>query len=54
MSESAIITTNNVNLWYKEKQALESVSIKIPKNKVTALIGPSGAGSQPCSGVSTA
>jgi phosphate transport system ATP-binding protein len=44
MSESAIITTNNVNLWYKEKQALESVSIKIPKNKVTALIGPSGCG----------
>ena len=44
MSESAIITTNNVNLWYKEKQALESVSMKIPKNKVTALIGPSGCG----------
>jgi phosphate transport system ATP-binding protein len=44
MSESAIITTNNVNLWYNEKRALESVSIKIPKNKVTALIGPSGCG----------
>jgi len=44
MSESAIITTNNVNLWYKEKQALETVSMKIPKNKVTALIGPSGCG----------
>jgi len=44
MSESAIITTNNVNLWYNEKRALESVSINIPKNKVTALIGPSGCG----------
>jgi len=44
MSESAIITTNNVNLWYNEKRALESVSMKIPKNKVTALIGPSGCG----------
>ncbi len=44
MSESAIITTNNVNLWYNGKRALESVSIKIPKNKVTALIGPSGCG----------
>ena len=44
MSESAIITTNNVNLWYNGKQALESVSMKIPKNKVTALIGPSGCG----------
>jgi len=44
MSESAIITTHNVHLWYNEKRALESVSIKIPRNKVTALIGPSGCG----------
>ena len=44
MSESAIITTNDVNLWYNEKRALESVSMKIPKNRVTALIGPSGCG----------
>jgi phosphate transport system ATP-binding protein len=44
MSESAIITTNNVNLWYNEKRALESISMAIPKNKVTALIGPSGCG----------
>ena len=44
MSESAIITTHNLNLWYNEKRALESVSIQIPKNKVTALIGPSGCG----------
>jgi phosphate transport system ATP-binding protein len=44
MSESAIITTNNVNLWYNGKRALESVSIKIPRNRVTALIGPSGCG----------
>ena len=44
MSDAAIITTNNVNLWYNEKQALQSVSIKIPKNRVTSLIGPSGCG----------
>jgi len=44
MSESVIITTNNVNLWYNEKRALEAVSMKIPKNTVTALIGPSGCG----------
>jgi phosphate transport system ATP-binding protein len=44
MSESAIITTNNVNLWYNDKRALEAVSIRIPKKKVTALIGPSGCG----------
>ncbi len=44
MSESAIITTNNVNLWYNGKRALESVSMKFPRNTVTALIGPSGCG----------
>ena len=44
MSEPAIIATNNVNLWYHEKHALQSVSIKVPKNRVTALIGPSGCG----------
>jgi phosphate transport system ATP-binding protein len=44
MSESTVITSNDVNLWYNGKRALESVSIKIPKNKVTALIGPSGCG----------
>ncbi len=44
MSESAIITTNNLNLWYNGKHALESVSMKMPKNRVTALIGPSGCG----------
>jgi phosphate transport system ATP-binding protein len=44
MSESTIIATRNLNLWYHEKHALESVSICVPKNKVTALIGPSGCG----------
>jgi phosphate transport system ATP-binding protein len=44
MSEITIISTSNLNLWYQEKHALQSISIKIPKNKVTALIGPSGCG----------
>jgi len=44
MSDNTIISTNNLNLWYNEKHALESVSMKIPKNRVTALIGPSGCG----------
>ncbi len=44
MSESAIITTNDLNLWYGGKHALQSVSMHIPKNRVTALIGPSGCG----------
>ena len=44
MSESAIITTQDLNLWYGGKHALQSVSMHIPKNRVTALIGPSGCG----------
>jgi phosphate transport system ATP-binding protein len=44
MSETTIISTSNLNLWYQEKHALQFISIKIPKNKVTALIGPSGCG----------
>jgi phosphate transport system ATP-binding protein len=44
MSETCIISTTNLNLWYHEKHALQSVSMRIPKKKVTALIGPSGCG----------
>ena len=44
MSENCIISTTNLNLWYHEKHALQSVSIRVPKNRVTALIGPSGCG----------
>ena len=34
----------DISLWYGHKQALTSVSLKIPINQVTALIGPSGCG----------
>src|SRR5512137_1005606 len=44
MTEPPIISTTDLNLWYHEKHALQSVSICIPKNRVTALIGPSGCG----------
>ena len=43
MSET-ILSTTDLNLWYSGKHALQSVSIRIPKNRVTALIGPSGCG----------
>jgi phosphate transport system ATP-binding protein len=39
-----IIETKGLNLWYGTNQALKEITIKIPKNKVTALIGPSGCG----------
>lgn len=38
------ITVNNLNLWYGENQALKSISVKVPKNSITAFIGPSGCG----------
>jgi phosphate transport system ATP-binding protein len=44
MPDNCIITTTDLNLWYHDKPALKSVSMRIPKNQVTALIGPSGCG----------
>ena len=44
MSDTCIISTTDLNLWYHEKHALQSVTMKIPRNRVTALIGPSGCG----------
>jgi phosphate transport system ATP-binding protein len=44
MSENCIIQTTDLNLWYHEKHALQSVSMQVPRNRVTALIGPSGCG----------
>ena len=38
------IEVEDLNLWYGEKQALNSISMHIPKNSITALIGPSGCG----------
>ena len=38
------IQTRNLDLFYGTKQALQSVSVDIQANQVTALIGPSGCG----------
>lgn len=38
------IQVENLNLFYGQKQALHSVSMEMPKKKVTAYIGPSGCG----------
>jgi phosphate transport system ATP-binding protein len=40
----ADIKVEDLSLWYGQKQALYNVSMRIPKNSVTALIGPSGCG----------
>ena len=44
LSEGPIITTHDLNLWYHETHALESISMSVARNQVTALIGPSGCG----------
>jgi phosphate transport system ATP-binding protein len=39
-----IINVEKLNLWYGDNHALKDISMKIPKNQITALIGPSGCG----------
>ena len=44
LSESTKLEVKNLDLFYGQKRALNSVSMKIPEKKVTAFIGPSGCG----------
>ncbi len=41
---SDIITTQKLNLWYGDSQALKDISIAIPERSIVAFIGPSGCG----------
>ena len=43
MDNSKIII-DSLNLWYSSFHALKNVHLKIPAQKITALIGPSGCG----------
>jgi len=43
-TQSSKVTTHDLSLFYGEKQALHSISLDIPANRVTAFIGPSGCG----------
>ena len=38
------MTARDVNVWYGQKQAINSVSIDVDQENVTAFIGPSGCG----------
>ena len=40
----AVITVNDLNLWYGQSQALKHITMEIPEKSITALIGPSGCG----------
>ncbi len=42
--ETIALDVPGLSLFYDSKQALHNVSIKIPRNRVTAFIGPSGCG----------
>lgn len=41
---NAKITVTDLNFFYGNFQALKNISLRIPKNQVTAFIGPSGCG----------
>ena len=41
---SAIITADELHLWYGETHALKGINMAIPEKNITALIGPSGCG----------
>lgn len=38
------IEVYNLNLWYKDFQALKNINLSIKENFITAIIGPSGCG----------
>ncbi|MFT5720344.1 MAG: phosphate transport system ATP-binding protein [Motiliproteus sp.] len=42
--ETLALQVRDLNLYYGDKQALNGISMDIPKNRVTAFIGPSGCG----------
>ena len=44
VTDEYILSSDNLNVYYGNFQALANVSIKIKSNIVTALIGPSGCG----------
>ncbi|MGC9308797.1 MAG: phosphate ABC transporter ATP-binding protein, partial [Thermoplasmatota archaeon] len=44
IKNTTIISTEHLNLWYGDKQALIDITMKMPSNMITALIGPSGCG----------
>ncbi|MDM7325219.1 MAG: phosphate ABC transporter ATP-binding protein PstB [Thermus sp.] len=40
----ALVDVRGLSLWYGKAQALYGVSVRFPRNQVTAIIGPSGCG----------
>ena len=42
--ETPMVEIEKVNLWYGLKQALNDITMSMPKHRITAYIGPSGCG----------
>jgi len=42
--EDPVLRVDALSLWYGAAQALDRISMEIPRKKITALIGPSGCG----------
>jgi len=42
--EMPMVEIDGLSLWYGAKRALKSVSMSVPKHRITAFIGPSGCG----------
>jgi phosphate transport system ATP-binding protein len=43
-TDTTVLATQNLSVWYGASLALRDISIAIPRNRITALIGPSGCG----------
>jgi phosphate transport system ATP-binding protein len=43
-SAQTAVEVKELNLWFGDKHVLKDITMRIPKNKVTALIGQSGCG----------
>ncbi|WP_334063443.1 phosphate ABC transporter ATP-binding protein PstB [Alteromonas genovensis] len=43
-SAQTAVEVSKLNLWFGDKHVLKDITMRIPKNKVTALIGQSGCG----------
>ena len=42
--ETPMVEIEQLNLWYGLKQALNDITMSMPKHRITAYIGPSGCG----------
>ncbi len=42
--EDFIVETKDLSVYYSNEKALNNVSLKVPENKIIAIIGPSGCG----------